>query len=319
MKAVTCRRYGAPDSLTIEELDRPVPGAGELLIRVRTGTVNRTDTATLRGHPFFARAMTGLLRPRHQVTGMDFAGTVESIGTGVRGFAPGMAVFGMSPDRLGAHAEYLALPAEGPVAPLPEGVAMDEAVICEGAWYASASMSRLSEGQSLLIYGASGAIGTAAVQLAVARGVRVTAVVGPRHLDLARALGARRVVDYTAEDFTAMPERFDMVMDAVGHTSWFACRGLLKPGGQFCATDLGPGWSNIWLGPLQALRGRRRVSVPFPGDAPGCVRRLAGLMQEGRIRGVFDRRYPLADIVQAFSYVETGQKTGIVRIDVTGP
>ncbi|MDQ2092156.1 NAD(P)-dependent alcohol dehydrogenase [Marimonas arenosa] len=312
MKAVICDRYGPPESLHLADVSVPDPGAGEVLVRVHCSTVNRTDTATLRGHPFFARAMTGWWRPRHRITGMDFAGVVERCGAGVERFAPGNRVFGMSPERFGAHAEFICVPQNGAVAVIPDPVPMDEAVICEGAWYASSTVKRLARGQSILIYGASGAIGTAAVQLARARGAHVTAVVGPRHLSLARDLGAGQVLDYTVEDFTAIGETFDVVMDAVGHTSYFACRSLLKPGGLYCATDLGPVWSNIWLA---ALRGGR-VGVPFPTDAPGFVQDLAGLMQSGQVKGVFDRRFAVDDVIEAFRFVETGHKTGIVRLDL---
>lgn len=313
MKAVICERYGAPEVLRIEDVPEPVPGPGEIVVRVECSTVNRTDTATLRAHPFFARAMTGWLRPRHRITGMEFAGVVEAVGPGADRFAPGTRVFGMSPERFGAHAGRIAVPQDGPVAQIPDGVRTDEAVIAEGAWYANSTTGRLDPGQTILIYGATGAIGTAAVQLAVARGARVTAVVGPEHLELARTLGAATVIDRKASDFTAIGERFDIVFDAVGHTSYFACRKLLKPGGRYRATDLGPGWSNIWLGLLS--RGRR-VSVPFPLDAPGFVRELAAMMADGRIRGVFDRRFALNDVAEAFRYVESGRKTGIVRLDL---
>lgn len=315
MKAVTCDRYGPPETLRLAELPVPEPGPGEILIRVACSTVNRTDTATLRGHPFFARAMTGWRRPRHRITGMEFAGVVEACGDGAERFKPGERVFGMSPDSFGAHAAFLCMNEAGAVARIPDTVATDAAVIGEGAWYASSTTSRLQPGQTILIYGASGAIGTAAVQLARARGADVTAVVGPDNMDLARDLGAGRVLDYTAQDFTAIDERFDIVFDAVGHTSWFACRKLIKPGGRYCATDLGPWWSNILLALVPGLR----VGVPFPGDAAGFVQDLAGLMAEGRIRGVFDRRYAMGDVVQAFGFVESGRKTGIVRLDpVTG-
>jgi NADPH:quinone reductase-like Zn-dependent oxidoreductase len=316
MKAVTCRRYGGPDVLKIDDLPQPAPGPGEIEIAVHTATVNRTDTATLRAKPFFARAMTGWLRPHHRISGMEFAGIVARVGPNCGRFALGERVFGLSEDRFGAHAQYLIMPEAGAVAVVPDSVALDQAVICEGAWYARSTVAQLGPGQNILIYGASGAIGTAAVQLAKASGVHVTAVVATRHLDLARDLGADVVLDYTVEDFTALDERFDLVFDAVGHTSWFACRKLLKPGGLFCATDLGPAWSNIWLGIWYALIGSRRVSVPFPTDVSGFVSELADLMRDGRIRGVFDRRYPLEQIAEAFRYVETGQKTGIVRIDI---
>lgn len=316
MKAVTCPRYGPPNVLEVREIPRPAPGPGELLIRVHASTVNRTDTATLRAHPFFARPMTGWLRPRHPVTGMDFAGIVAAIGPGVQGFAEGDRVFGLSPDRFGAHAEYIVVSQEDPVALVPERIALDQAVICEGAWYANSTTSRLGPDDHILIYGASGAIGTAAVQLAKARGAQVTAVVSTSHLALAHDLGADRVVDYTAEDFTKTSDRFDVVMDAVGHTSWFACRHMLKPGGHFCATDLGPGWSNLWLGLWPRALGGISVGVPFPRDPAGFVRELALLMERGEVRGVFDRHYGMDEIVEAFTYVETGQKTGTVVLDI---
>ena len=316
MKAVVFHRYGPPETLSLREVPVPRPAPGEILVRVRATTVNRTDTATLRAHPFFARAMTGLLRPKMQTLGMDFAGIVDGLGDGVTAFQPGDRVFGLSPDTFGAHAEYLCLPADGAIARIPGDLRFDEAVVGEGAWYASATTGLLSEGQRCLIYGASGAIGTAAVQLAKSRGAEVTAVVGTRHLDLAKRLGADRIINYEDEDFTEIGETFDLVFDAVGKTSWFACRKLLNQNGIFAATDLGPLWSNILLGMWFGITGSRRVRVPYPKDAPGFVRHLAELMGEGRFRGVFDRSFPLEDIVEAFRYVETGQKTGIVVINI---
>lgn len=316
MKAVVCHRYGPPETLKLTDLPLPQPAAGEVRVQVHASTVNRTDTATLRAHPFFARAMTGLFRPKMQTLGMDFAGTVDAIGEGTVEFRPGDRVFGISPDQFGAHAEYLCVPADGAIAHIPVDFGFDEAVVGEGAWYASSTTGLLREGQRCLVYGASGAIGTAAVQLARARGVDVTAVVGSRHMDLAEQLGANRVVNYEEENFTTIGETFDLVFDAVGKTSWFACRPLLKKNGIYAATDLGPFWSNIILSTWYAMTGRRRVRIPFPEDAPGFVLTLAGLMAEGRFRGVFDRSYSLETIVEAFRYVETGQKTGIVGIKV---
>ena len=316
MKAVVFHRYGPPGRLSLGKVPVPRPAPGEILVRVRATTVNRTDTATLRAHPFFARAMTGLLRPKMQTLGMDFAGIVDGLGDGVTAFQPGDRVFGLSPDTFGAHAEYLCLPADGAVARIPGDLGFDEAVVGEGAWYASSTTALLSEGQRCLIYGASGAIGTAAVQLAKSRGAEVTAVVGRRHLALAERLGADRIINYEDEDFTEICETFDLVFDAVGKTSWFACRRLLNQNGIFAATDLGPYWSNILLGMWFGITGSRRVRVPYPENAPEFVRYLAELMAESRFRGVFDSSYPLEDIVEAFRFVETGQKTGIVVINV---
>jgi NADPH:quinone reductase-like Zn-dependent oxidoreductase len=260
--------------------------------------------------------MTGWLKPDMPSLGMDFAGEIDALGDGATGFAVGDRVFGLSPDTFGAHAEYICVPADGAVAKLPGDVAFDAAVVCEGAWYAHATTAVLGDGQSILVYGASGAIGTAAVQLAKIRGAEVTAVVATRHLDLARSLGADRVIDYTAEDFTVLPERFDVVFDAVGKTSVSQCRKLLAPQGVYAATDLGPYWSTGWLSMIHAVLGIRRVRIPFPEDAPGFVQDMQSYLGQGLFRGVIDRHFALENIVDAFRYVETGQKTGIVVVDV---
>ena len=285
-------------------------------IALHTTTVNRTDTATLAGHPWFARLITGVIRQKYPVLGVDFAGTVETLGPDVTRFAQGDRVFGLSPERFGAHAEFLCLPEDGAIEPIPDGLGFQEAVVCEGAWYAWGSVGAMTPGQSALIYGASGAIGSAAVQLAKARGVTVTAVVGPQHIALAHELGADTVINYTAQDFSALGETFDVVMDAVGKTSYFACKPLLKPGGVFRATDLGPFWSNIWLGTWSSITRSGRVSVPFPVDAPGFVAHLRELLADGRFRGVFDRVYPFEQIPEAYAFVASGQKTGIVAVNL---
>ncbi|MEL6618411.1 MAG: NAD(P)-dependent alcohol dehydrogenase [Pseudomonadota bacterium] len=316
MTAVMVDRYGPPQVLSLHRVPVPSPAPGEVLVRVHASTVGRTDTATLRAHPFFARLATGLLRPNMHTLGMDFAGVVEAVGQGVTTLSPGHRVFGMSPDRFGAHAEYLCTPAAGAIALIPNDSPLDQAIVGEGAWYAHGTTRQLSEGDRCLIYGASGAIGTAAVQLAKARGAYVVAVVGARHVALARRLGADRVVNYQVDDFTAIGETFDLVFDAVGKTSWFACRKLLVDGGVFSATDLGPGWSNILLGAWSTITGSKRVQVPFPENAPDFIRYLADLMATGQFHGVFDRSYTLEQIVDAFRYVETEQKTGIVVINI---
>lgn len=316
MKAVVFDAYGGPDRLAVQSVPVPVPSNGEIRVRVHATTVNRTDTATLRGHPFFARAATGLVRPKMRTLGMDFAGEVDVVGEGTKSFQIGDRVFGISPERFGAHAEYLCVPSDGAVTHIPGDIPYDQAVVGEGAWYAHGTTQLLSAGATCLIYGASGAIGTAAVQLAKAVGAHVVAVVGSRHLDLADRLGADRVVNYETEDFTRIGGTFDVVFDAVGKSSYFACRPLLKTNGVFAATDLGPGWSNIFLGAFYGLTGSGRVQVPFPRDAPGFVTYLANLIRQQQFKGVFDRSYRLEDIAAAFQYVETGQKTGIVVVNV---
>jgi NADPH:quinone reductase-like Zn-dependent oxidoreductase len=320
MRAVINARYGSPDVLEIRQIPTPQPKAGEVLIKVYATTVSRTDCGMLGPYPFFVRLAAGLLRPKHTILGMDFAGEVEAVGTAVTTFRPGDRVFGLSPDVYGAHAEYLCVPEKGAIATMPAGMGFSEAVVCEGAWYADTYLQafHLTKNHKILIYGASSAIGTAAVQLAKSYGAEVTAVVATRHMDLARALGAVRAVDYTAQDFTQIGETFDFVFDAVGKTTYFRCRRLLKPTGIFAATDLGPWCQNILLTIWASITGSHRVIFPLPqsSTAQAFVEFLKTRMEAGEFRAVVDREYPLDAIAEAYRYVETQHKTGIVVISL---
>ena len=319
MRAVISERYGSPDVLELGELPKPEPADDEVLIRVHASTVSRTDCGMRRAHPFFMRLATGVLRPRLTVLGVDFAGIVESTGAAVTAFKPGDRVFGLSHQTYGAHADYLCLPETGAIATMPAGADFADCVVCEGAWYADCNLNAfdLQPGQKLLIYGASGAIGTAALQLAKHRGIEVTAVVATRHVELAEALGADRVIDYTAQDFTRIGERFDVILDAVGKTTLHQCRDLLEPDGLFAATDLGPWWQNLLLPLWFSITGRKRVIIPFPEHARASVERVKSCIEAGAFKAVIDRHYPLEQIADAYRYVETEQKTGIVVIDVS--
>lgn len=318
MKAAVVTRYGSPDILKIRDVPKPAPRQGEILVRVHAAAVGRTDAGFLRAHPFIMRIFTGLLRPRRSILGMDFAGEVEALGAGVSAFKPGDRVFGICPSRNnGAQAEYVCVP-ENAAEEIPANVKFDGAALCEGAFYAHGTLTGLGlkAGQSILIYGASGAIGTAALQLAKVLGASVTAVVSTPHLELMKSLGADRVIDYTAQNFARIGERFDFVLDAVGKTTYFRCRKLLKPAGVFAATDMGPGGSTLLLMIWSAITRSRRVVIPLPGRISGFPKFLKDLMAAGKFRAVIDRKYPLDRIADAYRYVETGQKVGIVVIDV---
>ena len=318
MKAAVSTHYGSPDVLEIRDVAKPKPAANEVLVRVRATTVNRTDCGMLEPHPFFIRLTAGLFRPKLTILGMDFAGVVETAGSGATEYKAGDRVFGMSPEIFGAHGEYICVPEDGPIANIPDGMPFGEAVVCEGAWYADTNLRWLGvgRGQNILIYGASGAIGIAALQLAKARGAEVTAVVGTRHLEMASSLGADRVIDYTAEDFTQVSQTFDAVLDAVGKVTYGQCRALMKPNARFSTTDLGPWWQNIVLAAWFRITGSRRVAIPFPVSRAGFVSELRSLMEAGEFRAVVDRTYHLEQIADAYRYVSKGQKTGIVAIDV---
>ena len=318
MKAVVNERYGSPNVLDIREIPKPEPKAGEILVKVHATTVGRTDSCALRAHPFFMRPSAGMLRPKRTVLGLDFAGTVDAVGEGVTQLSASDRVFGLTPGGYGAHAEYVCIPEDAAISVMPPGKRFHEVVVGEGAWYANTYLKtfNLQSGHKILIYGASGAIGTAALQLSKIYGAEVTAVVSTPHLELARDLGADYVVDYTAEDFTKIGERFDFVLDAVGKTTFFRCRPLLKPQGVYSATDLGPGWQNIWLALWSSLTRSGQVVMPMPRTDRPFIEFLSARMQAGEFRAVIDRRYPLQDIASAYRYVETEQKVGIVVIDV---
>jgi NADPH:quinone reductase-like Zn-dependent oxidoreductase len=234
MKAAVHTRYGPPDVVRVSEVEQPAPKDNELLVRVHATTVNRTDCGLRAAEPFFVRLFTGLTRPRVTVLGNEFAGEVEAVGRGVTSFEVGDRVFGFNGSTLGGHAEYLVTPEGGLVATIPGGLTFEEAAPgTEGSHYALTMIrrSRIHEGQDVLVNGATGAIGSAAVQLLKHLGARVTAVCGTEHVELVRGLGADRVIDYTAEDFTKGEQTYDVVLDAVGKSSFGRCRRLLRPRG----------------------------------------------------------------------------------------
>jgi NADPH:quinone reductase-like Zn-dependent oxidoreductase len=320
MKAAVITRYGSPDVIKIADAPKPAPAAGEVLIRVHATTVNRTDCGELRPR-IIGRLFFGLRRPRRTIFGMDFAGVVEAVGTEVMSLKAGDRVFGMCPSRSnGAHAEYVCISERAPIATMPANTRFDEAVVCEGAFYANSGLRKfhVGPGHKILIYGASGAIGSAAVQLAKAYGAEVTAVVATRHLELVKSLGADRAIDYTAEDFTRIGETFDFIFEAVGKASFFRCRRLLIPEGTFMATDVGPWGQYLLLMIWSLIAKNNRVLVPLPprGSGQAFVEFLKARMEAGQFRAVIDRRYPLDEIADAYRYVETGQKVGIVVINV---
>lgn len=321
MKAAVHTRYGGPEVVQVAEVEKPVPKDNELLVKVHATTVNRTDCGVRAAHPFLYRLFVGLRRPRLTVLGNEFAGEVEAVGSGVRLFAPGDKVFGFSPNRFGAHAEYLAVPERGSVATMPGNLTYEEAAPgTEGAHYALSGIrsAAVRAGQDVLVNGATGAIGSAAVQILVGLGAKVTAVCPGVHKDLVMGLGADRIIDYTAEDFTRDAQVYDLVMDAVGMSSFARCRHLLKPRGIYLSTDLGPLSQNPVMALVTPLFGGRKVMFPIPTQRdPGAIMRyLKDLMESGAFKPVIDRRYSLDQIVEAYRYVETGQKVGNVVITV---
>ena len=319
MRAVVHDRYGGPDVLRLEEVERPVPNDDEVLVKIHATTVSRSDCGFREADPFILRFFTGLRRPNRRILGSELAGEVASIGKNVTRFKVGDHVFGLK--GFGAHAEYVCVREDGRLEHKPAGMPFEEAAaVCDGALMALTSLRRggIRPGQSILIYGASGSIGTAAVQLAKHFDAHVTAVCNTKNLELAKSLGADHVIDYTREDFTRSGERYDVIFDAVGKHSFMRSRGSLKPGGIFLETDLGFMWHVPALILLTRWIGNKRVTIATPQYKARDVLFLKELIEAGKYRAVIDRSYPLDEVVEATRYVETGQKTGNVVLIVNG-
>ena len=322
MRAVVCDRYGPPEVLQLEEVARPIPKEDEVLVKIHATTVNRTDCGVRSGTPFIARYFNGLRRPKRRILGMELAGEVEAVGAAVTEFEVGDRVFGVGGifgTRAGTHAEFVCMLESAPLAHMPTNMTYEEAgAVCDGVMLALNGLrpADLREGSRILIYGASGSIGTAGVQLARHFGAHVTAVCNTKNVELVRSLGAHEVIDYLQEDFTKNGQTYDVIFDAVGKHSFRRCRGSLKPGGVYVASD---GWMNLVLALVTRRIGDKKALFPIP---PRYTKKdvlfLKELIEAGKYRAVIDRRYPLEDVVEATRYVETGQKTGNVVLTVNG-
>ena len=315
MRAVVHDRYGRPDVLRIDEVARPAPADDELLVRVRATTVTQTDCHQRAAQPIFWRFMLGFLRPRRRVLGLEFAGVVEGIGSAVTEFAVGDHVFGL---RSGSHAEYVCVSQSRLVAPMPEGLDFEHAAgTCDGMYQARNALDagQVGKGTRLLVYGASGSLGTAAVQLSAYLGAHVTAVCNGRNVELVRSLGADEVIDYEREDFTKNGVTYDVVLDAVGKRSFLSCRKSVVPGGLFVATDR---LHHLPLAFLTRIVGSRKVVFDFSPHDRSSVLLVKELYESGAYRPVIDRVYPIDEVVEATRYVESWQKTGNVVLTWNG-
>jgi NADPH:quinone reductase-like Zn-dependent oxidoreductase len=317
MRAVVHDRHGPPDVLRVEEVPDPTPGAGEILVRVHATTVNRTDCGMRSATPFFVRAVAGPRRPRWRILGNEFAGEVVALGPGVTRFAVGDRVFGCDQRRFAANAALKTVGENDPVAHTPEGMTdVDAAAVCDGfiLAYTGLRASGVEAGQRIMVYGATGSIGTAAVQLGRHLGADLTAVGDTARVELMASLGADRVIDYTREDFTAEGPVYDLVFDAVGKRSYRTCKPLLKPGATYMTTDLGYLWHVPPLALASRVVGPHRIRLPIPRYRREQVLQVKELIEAGEYRAVVDRTYPLEDIVEATRYVESEQKTGNVVV-----
>ncbi len=319
MKAATRAQYGDPSVISIKEVEKPAPKDNEVLVKVHATTVNRTDVGVLTGAPFVFRFFTGLPKPRYQITGTDFAGQIENIGKNVQNFKVGDRVWGFLDHGLPSHAEYMCLAADGNMLLMPNNWDYTQIVACtEGAHYARNFINKvdLKAGQKAVVYGATGGIGSALVQILKHFGVYVTAVCGTPHVDLVKSLGADKVYDYLTEDFTSDVERYDYVFDAVGKSSFGICKKLLLPKGIYISSELGPHNENLYLPLTTLFSNGQKVIFPMPTDIKASLNFMQDLIELGHFKPVIDRVYPLDDIAEAFRYVMTEQKIGNVVIKI---
>ena len=323
MKAAVYRRYGSPDVVTAEETPTPRPRDDEVLVRIRAATVGIVDSLARRGAPFYARPHFGLRRPRFPVLGSDFAGQIEAVGPKVTRFTVREEVFGTTAPRFGAHGEYVCLPEHAALAPKPANVTYPEAAALADATALCFLRDKagLRPGQTVVINGASGAVGAAAVQLARHFGATVTGVCSGPHVRLVRKLGADFVVDYTRVDFTRAGRRYDVIFDVAGTSSFGRCRAALNPAGVYLTTAPSPA---IFVQmPWTSRFGTRKAVVAFTGLRPPEEKRkdllyIKDLAEASALAAVVGACYPLPRIADAYRHVDAGHKRGNVVVTMSG-
>jgi len=323
MKAIVCTGYGSPDVLQLQEVEKPTPGDDQVLIKVFAATVNIGDCRVRAFDvplPFWLtyRIQLGIQKPKQPILGTAVAGEIEAVGKDVKQFDIGDQVYGLDINTLGAHAEYMCRPEEGALAMKPANMTYEQAVaVPHGALTALHFLrekGNIQSGQKVLVNGASGAVGTWAVQLAKYFGAEVTGVCSTTNLVMVESLGADKVVDYTREDFTQGGETYDVIFDAVGKSSFSRCKNSLEPEGIFLGTD--PTVSLVFHMLLTSMIGTKKATWSLGPERAEDLVFLNGLIEEGAIKSVIDRRYPLDQVPEAHAYVEKGHAKGNVVITV---
>lgn len=321
MRAIVYEKYGTPDVLQLKEVEKPSPKDNEVRIRVHAAIVTPSDCAFRKADPFMVRFIYGLTSPKNKILGVELAGEIESVGTGVTLFKKGDQVFGISPKSFGAHAEYTCLPENDPVAIKPANMTYEEAVgVCDGALTALIFLrdtAKIQSGQKVLINGASGSVGSYAVQLAKHFGAEVTGVCSTANLGMVKALGADKVIDYTKVDFTKSGQSYDVIFDAVGKSSFSSCKSSLTPRGIYLSTV--PTLSTILQMLWTSKSGSKKAKFVTAGlmQNKGNLIFLKELIEAGQLKSVIDRRYPLEQTAEAHRYVEKGHKKGNVVITLS--
>ncbi len=318
MKAAIRRKYGSFENIKVETVEKPNAKDHEVLIKVCATTVNRTDCAVATATPFVMRFFTGLLKPKLPILGTDFAGIIIAVGAKVTTFKVNDKVFGFNDQGLSSQAEYMVFPADGAMALIPNNITFEQAAASlEGAHYAFNMINKvkLHSNQRILINGATGGIGSALLQMLKYHGIYVTAVCDTKNITLIKNLGADKICDYTKEDFTQDPEKYDFVFDAVGKSTFGKCKSLLKQGGAYISSELGPNMENLYLPLFSKVFGDKKVIFPMPLDIKASIRFIKELLEKEKFNPVIDtRKYTIDHIGEAYKYVASGQKTGNVVI-----
>jgi NADPH:quinone reductase-like Zn-dependent oxidoreductase len=319
MRAIVYSKYGPPEVARLMTVPKPTPKDNEVLVKVYSSTVNRTDSGFRSAEYFISRFWTGLLRPKYQILGCEFAGIIEEVGQRVTTFKKGDKVFGFNDKTCGGHGEFLTIAETDAVINMPANLSFDEAApLTEGAHYALVDIraAKVKRGQNVLVYGATGAIGSAAVQLLKHFGAIVTAVCNTKNVSMVKALGADIVIDYQTQDFTKTETKFDFIFDAVGKSSFGQCKPLLSEKGIYISTELGKNGENLLFALTTPFWGGKRLLFPMPSITKQDVLFLKELVEKGEYKPVIDSFYRLDQIVEAYKYVESGQKTGNVIIKI---
>jgi NADPH:quinone reductase-like Zn-dependent oxidoreductase len=321
MRAIVLTKYGSPDVLQLEEVEKPTPKENEVLIRIYAATVTATDPVNRKGEPFISRVFTGLRRPKKPIPGTELAGEIEAVGKDVTRYQEGDQVFASTGLSYGAHAEYICLPEDGPLAIKPANMTYGEAAaVCDGAFGALNFLrdaGNIQSGQEVLINGASGSVGTFGVQLGKHFGTEVTGVCSTSNVELVKSLGADHVIDYTKEDFTKTGQTYDIIFDAVAKSSFSSCKDALKQGGFYIFT--GPAPANLLYMLWTKMFGSKKAVMTAPGLRSSSEKTrdllfLKELIEAGKLKSVMDREYPLEEMADAHRYVEKGHKKGNVVV-----
>ena len=318
MKASVRRNYCSPSQIRIEKIEKPIPKDHETLIRVYASTVNRTDCANLTAKPFIMRFVLGFFKPRKIIVGTDFAGEVISIGKNVSSINIGDRVFGFNDTGSESQAEYLTTSEEN-IFSIPKNINFKHAAAClEGAYYAFSFIHKVNikSGQSILINGATGGIGSALLQFVRQHNVKIAATCNTKNIELIKSLGADKIFDYTKEDFTESNDKYDFVFDTVGKSTFGECKSMLKERGVYISSELGPYSQNVFY-PLLNSISSKKVIFPIPFNKKKTIPYISNHLEKRIFKPIIDREYQLEDISKAYEYVIKGEKTGNVLINLS--